>query len=239
MWIGFAAILIFLCYKVKVKSPSAKGSEVQYYLVQSVIFLLAGFLTVIGIRGGFQLRPISIITAGNYASTKNVPFLLNTPFTIAKSIGHESLKQLNYYKSESELEKIYTPEHKGATGSFQPLNVMIIIMESFSREHIGSLNRTLEGGKYIGFTPFLDSLIRQGFYFDAYANGKTSITGVPSVLSGIPALMDESFIQSKYASDQITGIGGLLKSKGIRNRILPRGDQWNHGIRRVYKDDRL
>jgi phosphoglycerol transferase MdoB-like AlkP superfamily enzyme len=107
---------------------------------------------------------------------------------------------------------------------------MIIMMESFSKEHIGSLNRAYETGRSQGFTPFLDSLIRHGLYFDAYANGKTSIQGIPSVLSGIPSLMNESFIQSSYASGKYTSIAGLLKPKGYTSAFFHGGTNGTMGF---------
>ncbi len=107
---------------------------------------------------------------------------------------------------------------------------MIILLESFSREHIGSLNRAYESGRYQGFTPFLDSLIPHGLYFDAYANGKTSIQGIPAALSGIPSLMNESFIQSNYASGKYTSIAGLLKPKGYTTAFFHGGTNGTMGF---------
>jgi phosphoglycerol transferase MdoB-like AlkP superfamily enzyme len=107
---------------------------------------------------------------------------------------------------------------------------MIIILESISREHIGSLNHSLENGRYQGFTPFLDSLIRHGMYFDAFANGKTSIQGIPAVLSAIPSLMNESFIQSSYAAGKFTSIAGLLKTKGYTSAFFHGGTNGTMGF---------
>ena len=107
---------------------------------------------------------------------------------------------------------------------------MVIILESFSREHIGVLNRSLDNGRYQGFTPFMDSLIRVGLYFDAFANGKTSIQGIPSVLSGIPSLMNESFIQSEYAAGKYTSLAGLLKPKGYTTAFFHGGTNGTMGF---------
>jgi phosphoglycerol transferase MdoB-like AlkP superfamily enzyme len=120
--------------------------------------------------------------------------------------------------------------HFGQKSGFKNFNVMIIILESVSREHIGSLNPTLENGRYQGFTPFLDSLIRHGIYFDAFANGKTSIQGIPSVLSAIPSLMNESFIQSSYAAGKFSSIAGLLKPKGYTTAFFHGGTNGTMGF---------
>jgi len=231
-WMVFIALLIFLATRF---SPLASGSKsrqggVQFYVINAILFLFTMSITVIGIRGGLQLRPISLVTAGKYTTAKNVPLLLNTPFALAKTFTHEVLKPVSYFKKEKELVKIYTPVHKGQTKGFRKYNVMILILESFSSEHIGSLNHSLENGRYQGFTPFLDSLIRQGYYFDAFANGKTSIQGIPAILSGIPSLMNESFIQSNYAAGKFSSIAGLLKPKGYTSAFFHGGTNGTMGF---------
>ncbi len=211
---SFLLVIFILLFKVQAPSGKSKGNSIRYLLVNSFIFLVIVSLTIIGIRGGIQLRPIGIITAANYTQAKNVPLLLNTPFSIARSIGNERLQTIRYYKKDDQLEKIFTPLHKRHPGQSRKLNVVIIVMESFSREHIGSLNRDLENGEYKGFTPFLDSLARHGLLLNGFANGKTSIQGIPAVLSGIPSLMNESFIQSNYSTDRMNSLASLLKPKG-------------------------
>ena len=232
VFIVFITLLIYLGSRCSLTGSATKqkGGDFRYYFTNTILFALLGILSVIGIRGGLQLRPINLVTAGKYTTAKNIPLLLNTPFAIAKTYRHEALKTVDYYNKESELRKIYDPIHIRKPGAMKKMNVMIIIMESFSREHIGILNRSLENGHYQGFTPFMDSLIRQGLYFDAYANGKTSIQGIPAILSGIPSLMNESFIQSNYAGARYTGIAGLLKSKGYSGVFFHGGTNGTMGF---------
>ncbi len=232
IWIIFVAILIFFGRKITIDKPgSGKNSGgLGYFVINTILLCIIGTLTVIGIRGGIQLRPIGLVTAGNYVSAKYLPLVLNTPFSIAKTVGGEKLTTLTYFKKENDLAKVYSPVHRGKKKSAKLLNVMIIILESYSREHIGSLNSSLENGRYQGFTPFMDSLIRHGLYFDAYANGKTSIQGIPAALSGIPSLMNESFIQSGYASGKYSSIAGLLKSKGYTSAFFHGGTNGTMGF---------
>ena len=232
VWLLFVAILVFVGTRFTVVSSGAKkkGFDVQYFMIHTVLFAAIMVLATIGIRGGLQLRPISLVTAGNYTSAKNLPLLLNTPFSIARTFNKETLKTLTYYKKESDLAKIYSPVQEASPGGFKNYNVMVIILESVSREHIGSLNHSLDNGRYQGFTPFLDSLIRQGLYFDAFANGKTSIQGIPAVLSGIPSLMNESFIQSPYAAGKFSSIAGLLKPMGYTTAFFHGGTNGTMGF---------
>ena len=232
VWITFVALLVFLSTRFSIaQSRTNKNlSGFQFLLINSFFLAIFGILSVIGKRGGLQLRPISLVTAGNYTSAKNIPLVLNTPFSIIKTYNHEMLKTLTWFRKETELARVYSPVHVAEAHGFKNYNVMIIIMESFSREHIGSLNRSLDNGRYQGFTPFMDSLIRAGLYFDAFANGKTSIQGIPAVLSGIPSLMDESFIQSGYAAGKFTSIAGVLKPRGYTTAFFHGGTNGTMGF---------
>lgn len=53
-----------------------------------------------------------------------------------------------------------------------------------------------------------------------YANGKQSIDGIPAILSGFPGLMDEPYLTSTYASNQLTSIASLLKPQGYHSSFF-------------------
>lgn len=232
IWLLFIALLFYFGTRFAVAAPGSgkKGYGPFFFVLESLLFFIIASLSVIGIRGGLQLRPIGLVTAGNYTSAKNMPLVLNTPFSIAKSWNNESLVTMTYFKTESELEKIYSPIHKGRSAGFKNYNVLVIIMESMSKEHIGSLNHSVENGRYQGFTPFLDSLIRHSLCFNAFANGKTSIQGIPAILSGIPSLMNESFIQSNYAAGKFTSIAGTLRPRGYTTAFFHGGSNGTMGF---------
>ncbi|MGE5424430.1 MAG: LTA synthase family protein [Syntrophothermus sp.] len=234
IWIAAVVLLVWFSMKIipssARKKKKVKENELKFYVRGSALFILVMFLTIIGIRGGFQLRPISIMTAGKYTSAKNVPLLINTPFAIAKTWNDVPLKTVTWFRTEKELEQIYTPVHLGDTSGFRKKNVMIIIMESFSAEHVGALNKDVNNGHYQGFTPFLDSLIRHSYVVKAFANSKTSIQGIPAVLSSIPSLMNESFIQSAYASDRVISLAAALREKGYTTAFFHGGTNGTMGF---------
>jgi hypothetical protein len=114
IWLLFVAILIYIGtrFSVVLAGAKKKGFDLQFFVINTVLFAVVMALSVIGIRGGLQLRPISLVTAGNYTSAKNLPLLLNTPFSIARTLNKETLKTITFYKKEAELAKVYTPVHK-------------------------------------------------------------------------------------------------------------------------------
>ncbi len=225
LWIVFSVVFVFICTRFRTREPSGKGKSfsILTYVWQSVVFVFSLGLIVLCIRGGVQFKPIEPVSAGLYTSARNAPLLLNTPFTLIKTVSAESLQPVRWFKTEAELNKIYSPVFPPSEKKFRRMNVMVIIMESFSREHIGALNQDKENGRYQGYTPFFDSLLRAGWYFDAYANGKTSMQGVPAILSSIPSLMNESFIQSNHGPNRYTGLGGLLGGKGYHTAFFHGG----------------
>ncbi|SFC80322.1 Phosphoglycerol transferase MdoB [Flavobacterium phragmitis] len=177
----------------------------QKFLKQSFYFLTSAFLLLIIARGGFQKKPLRIVDAARYSSCKNAPLILNTSFCILKTIFQkDDIEKVNYFDQKS-LDSIYKPilSFKKA-GTVNKKNVVIIILESFGHENINKKQ-----------TPFLDSLITKSYYFkNGFANGKVSIDAVPSIISSIPSLMNNSFIISSYSLNKTNSLPKILKKEG-------------------------
>jgi len=220
IFIVFVLALFWFGNKIRL-NPTNTGSVLWKYLsIHSLIFLASLFITIILIRGGFQLKPISIITAGEYTQAENTPFLLNTPFTIIKTFNQTGIEQYRFFSRE-EADQLFNPvidlnENQDSVRSgFRNRNVVLIILESFSLEHIGFFNNEKVNGIYTGFTPFFDSLCGQSLVFpEAFANGKRSIEGIPAIVASIPSWMDQAYITSNYAGNQINSLASLLKGEG-------------------------
>ena len=194
-----------------------------FYTTQFVLFLFTIFLFIGGVRGGWahSTRPITLSNAGDYVKNpEEMNIVLNTPFSILKTLKAVSLKEVNYF-SEPQLNKIYPVIHTPKdTLSFNKLNVVVLILESFGKEHIGALNKDIENGNYKGYTPFLDSLIDQSYSFTrAYANGRKSIDALPSVITGIPSV-GEPFVLSIYSGNKTTSIAKLLADEGYETAFF-------------------
>jgi phosphoglycerol transferase MdoB-like AlkP superfamily enzyme len=220
-WLVLLGIMIWLYSYTRVKGPMVKN-RVTYYGLGLLSLPVIIYLFIGGVRGGFRhsTRPITLSHAAEYVQQANeVSLVLNTPFAIFRTIGKAKIQKVQYFESEDEVEAIYSPEHiPPDTARFQPYNVVIVILESFSKEFIGSLNPDKPG--YKGYTPFLDSLIQHSKTFThSFANGRKSIDGLPSIIAGIPSV-DVPYVLTPFSNNRIEGIGTALKSKGYHSSFF-------------------
>ena len=181
------------------KSVERPTHKPQYYTIQVISLFVTVPLCIAAIRGGVtkSTRPITISNANQYVNRPaETGIVLNTPFSIFRTLKKTPFVVPNYM-SDEEASAIYTPLHQPSdSAAFTPHNVVVLILESFSKQHIGFYNKTLRNGTYHGFTPFLDSLITDGAmtYRYSYANGRKSIEGMPSVLSSLPNFVEPLFL---------------------------------------------
>ena len=188
-----------------------------YYTAEIVLMLATIYFIVIGIRGGFgkYTRPITISNAMQYTNTpQETAILLNTPFSLMKSLENTMYIHPHYFNDE-EIEELFSPIHTDEieeNGRLGQVNVVVLILESFSKEYIGFYNQHIDG--YNGFTPFLDSLLSQSVtYTHSFASGRKSIDAMPSVLSSIPMLI-EPYIVTPYSTNAVSSLAACLKEEG-------------------------
>ena len=197
----------------------------RYYLSQVVALLVASFLCWGGMRGGFwDNRPIKVSTANQFAIKPNdASLILNTPFSLLRTIGKKTYHRPDYFTSAEELQQVYSPIHQPMVGDSVPLtskkNVVVIFLESFGREYFGAYNRDILPG-YKGYTEFLDSLIGHAVTFRySYANGRASVDAMPSALCGVPMFV-ESFVAGPYATNHLQGMAGYLSNMGYETAFF-------------------
>ena len=215
--------------------PQGKGL-LRYYIIQTLCFAIFIPLSICGMRGGATtaVRPITISNANQYvAHPQEAGIVLNTPFSLIRTIG-KKVFEIPEYMSEQEMNALYSPVIIPNSSSLIPnssnKNVVILIVESFGREYIGEYNKWLDGGKYKGYTPFVDSLMQhsQTFLY-SYCNGRKSIDGMPSILSGIPMFIEPFFLTPASMND-VSGIAGELKNKGYYSAFFHGADNGSMGF---------
>jgi phosphoglycerol transferase MdoB-like AlkP superfamily enzyme len=178
---------------------------------------------VAGIRGGFAtaVRPITISNANQYVNRPiEAALVLNTPFSLYRTIGKDVFSVPDYFASEQELEAYYSPVHRPASGIMDKKNVVVLIVESFGREYIGALNPCLDDSQYKGYTPCIDSLIARSITFShTYCNGRKSIDGMPSILSSIPMFI-EPFFLTPASMNHVSGLASILGDEGYQTAFF-------------------
>lgn len=211
-------VLIFL-YKEPNSNSKLHGAKdiIPYYAIHIICLLLFVPLCIAGMRGGMThaVRPITISNANQYVNKPSEgAAILNTPFSLIRTFGKKTFVNPEFY-SAKELDRIYSPLHTPTDSAVvRKKNVVVLIVESFGREYIGKYNETLEGGKYKGYTPFIDSLYEQSLSFDyTFCNGRKSIDGMPSILSSIPMFIEPFFLTSA-SMNKVSGLAGELNKVG-------------------------
>ena len=234
VWIIFIVLFIYLSRRIKIDYSRLKSYQRKNYLIDFGQLLVVVILAIIAGRGGLQDKPVNIINAAEYTSPQNFPLVLNTPYTIMKTIDERGIEEKAYFKSDTELEAVYSPIHTAETensadSKLGKVNVMIIVLESFSAEHSAYLSPNLEKD-YKGYTPFLDSLMKQSLSFHGFANGEISTAGIPAIISSIPSLMSSAYLLSPYVSNDITSLADLLRGKDYSTAFFHGGTNGTMGF---------
>ena len=228
--VAIFALVVWALYRFYIKTGlhSSEQTWWRYDLATLLSLAFVAPFVVAGIRGGFTtaVRPITISNANQYANRPvEAALVLNTPFSLYRTIGKNVFEVPAYYATQQELEAVYSPIHSPLSPLTSPLsplrkNIVVLIVESFGREYIGALNKTLEHGNYKGYTPHVDSLIAKSVTFThSYCNGRKSIDGMPSILSSIPMFV-EPFFLTPASMNHVSGIASLLAEEGYQTAFF-------------------
>ena len=225
-------------FKIKKRTTDMPRGKrlMKYYIVETLCFGIFIPLCICGMRGGATtaVRPITISNANQYVvHPQEAGIVLNTPFSLIRTIG-KKVFEIPDYMSEKEMNALYSPlktnQSSIISNQSSKKNVVILIVESFGREYIGGYNKWLDGGKYKGYTPFVDSLMQhsQTFLY-SYCNGRKSIDGMPSILSSIPMFVEPFFLTPASMND-VSGIAGELKNKGYYSAFFHGAENGSMGF---------
>lgn len=208
----FVALLLPLFRLLKNEGRIALVSVRNYWLHGALSLLFVGF-TVIGTRGGLQLKPLQTIAASYYGNPDLAQVTLNTPFVAMQAATQQALKPIHFME-EPELSNYFDPKHPAATGTARRDNVVILILESFSKEFMGDK----------GYLPFFDSLSSKGLFFEnAFANGTRSIEALPSIFASIPSLANKAYLEMPYQDNALKALPYLLDKEGYSTAFFHGG----------------
>lgn len=216
-------IMVWLLYKLyrQPKLEANTGNKYFYYISRTLTITVLVPVSIILIRGGSaaDTRPMTISNANEYVKKpRETAIVLNTTFTMLRTINRKAYITPTYYSNKEELESIYTPIHiPSDTIEFKNKNVVMLILESFGKEYWGFYNkgRIVDGEEYRGYTTFMDSLANESLTFKySFANGIASIDGMPSNIASIPMLVEHFFKTSASLNDISSAAKCLSKDKG-------------------------
>lgn len=192
----------------------------KYAWVKKIcIFLIAGGLTVLGIRGmRLKGRPLDTSSAVWYVDTMpQINAVLNTPFCIFRTINRSMELQRLVYFSEEELASIRNsltmPSHCFPK---QDKNLVLIIIESGGSIFSEHLTPLKEDRQYAGTMVFLDSLARQSLVNrHLWGTGRTSCQGITNILGGFPDYGIAYYVTSKHNLDILDSPARLMNRMGM------------------------
>ena len=217
LWFILLMILWIFLYK-KVKVTERKPVKKWVYFVSSVISLcVVAALVVGGIRGDFKhsTRPINLVDANRHVKNPlQANVVLNSVFSFFRTMNTNNFQEVKFV-DEKFIEQNIKPYKLYEREGIEPKpNVVIFILESFSKEYSGAFNKNTKIKGFVSYTPFFDSLATQSLIAtNAFANGRQSIHGMSSILAGIPTLKD-AFTSSPYSNQKIQSIVSVANDMG-------------------------
>lgn len=218
IWVTMVILLFWVGRKIKWEGPQLKNKWMFYGTGIAVLPIIV-ILFIGGGRGGFahSTRPITLSNAAEYATVpKDVNLVLNTPFALMRTARENVITKTQYFESDEQLERVFNPVVQPDSGAFQPLNVVVLILESFSKEFVGGYHQDGKIPGFHGHTPFIDSLMQVSSVFQySMANGRKSIDAMPSVICSIPSI-EVPYVLSHYSGNTVNSLASLLKPKGYQ-----------------------
>lgn len=196
------------------KKKKTKIKLMSHYSFGFFVFLIF----VVSIRGGFQKKPLSFAHSQLFSAASLNQLTLNSTYSVIKSADQPSLDRQKFFNDETEKFRYLNGAEAGKSllegkRPTKPQNVVVIILESFGLEYLGH------------HTPFFNSLAEKSLFFkNGVANGRRSIEGVPSILTGVPVMMDEPFITSPFATNEILKLPQILRERGYETSFFHGGN---------------
>lgn len=203
-------------------------NSLRVYWFPAILLLLA--VLIIPIRGGFQLAPINQSVA--YFSSHNLlnHAALNAPWNFSQSIVDGSDSNLNPFKAMDEtvahhlIKPLYQkPKSKSIqiidTIGKKPINVVLIIWESFTAKVVHSL------GGLTGITPQFEKLIHEGVLINGmYASASRSDKGLVAILSGYPSQGRQSIMNLPAKTSKLPSLANSFQNQGYNTSYYYGGE---------------
>lgn len=197
-----------------------------HFALWIISFIITTASIFIGIRGGFQDKPInrhwvyySKYAALNNASMNSFWNLLDVVFNMESN--ENPYKYYTAEVAEKEVKEMFSKNIQ-KDSSFITVNrpnIVLVLLESWSADAIECM-----GGEK-GITPGFDSLARQGILFtNFYASGFRTEQGIVALLCGFPAQPQTTIIRKFGKFEQLTNFVKIISANGYHSSYYYTGD---------------
>ncbi|MEK6616503.1 MAG: LTA synthase family protein [Bacteroidota bacterium] len=216
-----AGIVVSIFFLLFLQKNILRNAFEEKYSVSKkiIVFISLTFMLLIGIRGGWRLRPIAI----RDAFVTNYPFANLLPLNPVHSFFDSMEKiNLNYLEDNVAINNVkrilnvhdnfdspIARQISFSDSSIKP-NIVIVMMESMSAE----MTALASIGK--SFTSNLDTIAKNSISFSRfYTSGMHTCNGIYGVLYSMPSVPGEHPLSNIYAvNEKFTGIANVLKENG-------------------------
>ena len=208
---------VYLFDKKFFKVESASFKTINAWLGGTLLLAFS----FIGIRGGLQHKSINVQSAFVQGKNELGHLVLNTPYHFLRTLKNKKMERLTFFKSDEEARKVLLNDrsHNSYPDSAK-LNIVLVILESFSLEYSEQ-----------GYTPFLNELKGKSIFFERHlANGRRSIEVLPSLLCGLPSMIEEPISKSIYQGNKFNCMPEYLKGLGYTNYFFHAGSRGTMGF---------
>lgn len=197
--------------------------EKNIWAAPAFIFFL-GFL-FLPIRGGLGTAPIntgSVYFHNNaFVNHASLNLFWNILYSVTNMNDYSN--PFNFYSDydKGNIPRVNSENDKETVSVLNTShpNVLVIILESFTANVVGSLNDKYDVAQN------LDSLAKEGILFsNFFASGDRSDKGLISILSGFPALPTTSIIKYPNKTEKLPGLAKTLKKYGYKTAYYYGGD---------------
>ena len=243
VFLGALAIVLVLIAVTKVFVPTRPETEKKtvawrHYAGKVAIFVIAGFITFVGIWGrGINLEPLYVEYALLHTKKfSEVNIVLNTPFTIIRMDDDFRLPRFEFF-SDDKLSGIRQSLKTPDPGT-QPNHKNLVILTIESGGTLWHKDLNVVGTPPVeGLTPFIDSLINQSLVFkNTMATSTVTVDGVRNIYAGYPAYGFFMISDVAFSNNDTEGLAALLDKIGYSSKFYYGGHKDSFNFYPFFKE---
>lgn len=236
---AFVAVAVVLALLWR-RLPRGEAGERRYGWKQWVAWAALLPLAVLGVRGGFQWKPLNMVNAFEYGAVAEGYLTLNGPFSafhsarntqrnvtvraypweeaVRRTRSRFALDRSEWVSDAYPLERHFLEGAalwRGApAAATAPPNVVILVLESWDALLTDSI-RARDGLEPLGITPNFDALVPRGRLFTRFlSSGQLSIEGLGALLASIPTVPGMPYMGTGLEQSRLAFIGDLAGAHG-------------------------